>query len=57
MSEARSLVFASRIESAKVRIWDTPTLPSGAALEVLDSELAPASAAVMSRPLFWIVKG
>ena len=57
MSEARSFVFASRIVSAKVRSLETPTLPSGAGWESLESEADTDSAAVMSMPVFWIVSG
>ena len=56
-SEARSLVFASRMVSAKVRMLDTPTLPSGAVLALAESDAETDKAAVMSTPVFWMVSG
>jgi hypothetical protein len=43
--------------SAKVRMSDTPTFPSGAVFAFAESEADTESAAVMSTPLFWIVSG
>ena len=57
LREARSLVFASRMVSAKVRMSDTPTFPSGAVFAFAESDAETDRAAVMSTPVFWMVSG